>query len=273
MTIGEKTSRVKGFDVARGATAGYDAPMEETSAGVLHVRSLGKSFLPGGRWAVRDLTFSCPPGRIVGLVGENGAGKTTTLRMLAGLLVPTEGDAEICGHSVRSAPALVRRSLGVLFGAAGSLYERLTGRENILYFARLNGLSNGEAERNLRDLDDLLELGNILDLRAGAFSAGMRQKAAIARSIIHDPPILLLDEPATGLDVVAARHIYAFIGRCRDLGKTVLFSSHDLTAVERLSDSVLVLHGGRLAADACPAVIAGRDSFEEGFVRLTEETP
>lgn len=244
--------------------------MEEKSVGALQVRSLGKIFSGSGRWAVRELTFSCPPGRIVGLVGENGAGKTTTLRMLAGLLTPTEGDAEISGNSVRTKASQVRSSLGLLFGGAGGLYERLSGRENIQYFARLNGLSKGEAERNLRELNGLLDLGDVLDRRAGSFSAGMRQKTAIARAIIHNPPILLLDEPATGLDVVASRQIYAFINRCRDLGKTVLFSSHDLAAVERLSDSVLVLHRGRLAADACPAEIAGRNSFEEGFVRLTE---
>ena len=209
---------------------------------------------------------------MIGLLGENGAGKTTTLRMLATMLTPTEGDAEICGHGILTAPSAVRRSVGILFGGSGGLYERLTGRENILYFARLNGLSPGAAERNLREISLLLDMENLLDLRAGSFSAGMRQKAIIARSIIHNPALLLLDEPATGLDAVAARSIYTFIRRCRDLGKTVVFSSHDLQAVERISDTVLVLHRGSLAAESTPKGISYRGSFEEGFIRLTEGT-
>jgi sodium transport system ATP-binding protein len=250
--------------------------MDATGTPAVRVEGLGKRFSGSGRWAVRGLSFSCAPGEVVGLLGENGAGKTTTLRMLATMLAPSEGDAEVCGHALRAAPERVRRSLGILFGGAGGLYERLTARENVLYYGELNGLSDGEARANLAAVAELLDMRSFLDTKAAAFSTGMRQKTLIARTIIHNPSLLLLDEPATGLDVQTSRSIHAFIRRFKELGKTVIFSSHDLRAVAGVSDSALILHRGTLQAHLTAKEMAGYrgskgiDALEARFLRATE---
>jgi len=233
------------------------------------VHNLGKQFPRSRRWAVRGLSFSCYPGQVIGLLGENGAGKTTTLRMLATILAPSEGGAEIGGYSLADAPARVRRSVGILFGGSSGLYERLSARENILYFAGLNGLDQRQAAYNLKSIVELLGMGDFLDLRAGAFSTGMRQKTLIARAIIHRPALLLLDEPATGLDLGTARSVYAFIDQYRRLGNSVIFSSHDLQAVANISDSVLILHQGKLVDQRDPRDFAAPTALEEHFIRLT----
>jgi sodium transport system ATP-binding protein len=189
--------------------------------------------------------------------------------MLSTMLIPTEGSGAVCGHSLREAPARVRQSVGVLFGGTSSLYDRLSAAENILYFARLNGLEPQEGEARLAELSNLFEMGSFLHRRAGTFSTGMRQRCLIARAIIHDPAVLLLDEPATGLDFSTRRSIYAFILQQKELGKTILFSSHDLNAVEEICDSLLVLHEGRLAAQGSPAALRKKGSLETGIRELT----
>ncbi len=233
------------------------------------VDNLGKKFSGASRWAVRGLSFTCHPGQVIGMLGENGAGKTTTLRLLATMLAPSEGHAVIEGHSVASAPSRVRRSVGILFGGSSGLYERLSARENVLYFAGLNGLDRHQAARNLKSIVELLGMGDFLDIRAGAFSTGMRQKTLIARAIIHNPALLLLDEPATGLDLGTARSVYAFIDQYRRLGNSVIFSSHDLQAVARISDSILILHRGTLVDQRNPRDFSAPVALEEHFMQLT----
>jgi sodium transport system ATP-binding protein len=234
--------------------------------------NLSKRFRRNPRWAVRDLSFSCQSGTVTGLLGENGAGKTSTLRMLSTMLNPTEGSATVCGHDTENDPAKVRQRVGMLFGGTSGLYDRLSATENILYFARLNGLGHKEAKERLSELAEVFDMGDFLHRRAGTFSTGMRQKTLIARAIIHNPPVLLLDEPATGLDFSTRRNIHRFILRQKNLGKTIIFSSHDLSAVQEICDTLIVLHNGRLAAKGSPAELSRKGSLESGIEELTRSS-
>jgi sodium transport system ATP-binding protein len=213
---------------------------------MIDVKNLTK-YYPGSDYpAVDQISFTVEKGEIVGLLGENGAGKTTTLRILATTLSPGSGKAEIDGFSVTGKPEMARSRTGVLFGGETGLYDRLTCRENILYFAGLNGIPKKEAERRLKTLTHDLEMDSFINRRSHEFSKGMKQKTAIARSIIHDPGIMLFDEPTSGLDLRASRVIYSFMERYRDQGKALLFSSHNINEVKRICSRVLILHRGRL---------------------------
>jgi len=244
-----------------------DAP-QYNAAGLtplIRAQNLTKGFKGLDRWAVEDLSFQASAGEIIGLVGENGAGKSTLLRMLATILKPTSGRVSVAGFDTQSHPGSVRQSIGILFGQHSGLYERLSARENILYFAELNGLSGREAQDKLSEISSLLDMDDFLNRPAGTFSTGMRQKTLIARSIIHDPKVLLLDEPSTGLDVSSSKNIHDFIQWYRNLNKTVVFSSHDLATVERISDRVLMLHKGRQIASGTPSELSGEGTLEDCF--------
>jgi sodium transport system ATP-binding protein len=248
---------------------GYYDSMDEEE--MIRVEALGKRFPSSPRWAIENLSFSCKPGEVVGLLGENGAGKTTTLRILATSIEATRGRARLNGYDLREEPQAVRRSIGMLFGGSPGLYDRLTARENIRYFAELNGVGDGDFEARLPEIIELLEMEAFMDRRAGTFSTGMRQKTAIARSIIHDPAVLLLDEPASGLDIRASKNIQSFIFTYRKRGKTVLFSSHDLQTVRRLCDRVLIIHKGRLQRIVKKNEKDGGESLEKLFLHILKE--
>ncbi len=196
--------------------------------------------------AVDGLSFSCRAGEVFALLGPNGAGKTTALRMLATLLSPDSGTAVLNGHEVRENPAGVRASIGYLSTTTG-LYKRLTAKEMIHYFAVLQGVEDPAARTEA--LLDQLSIRPFADQRCDRLSTGMAQKVNIARAIVHAPPILILDEPTNGLDVLVARDFIHFIERARDEGYCVLFSSHILSEVERLADRVAIMHRGRVLAD------------------------
>lgn len=234
---------------------------------MISVRGLTKRF--GAVTAVDDVSFDVGRGEVFGLLGENGAGKTTTLRMLATLLRPTAGEATIGGINLLERPEVVRRSVGILF--EGGVYDRLTARENIRYFGKLHGLGGAELEKRIDELLDTFSMREYADRRAGQFSKGMRQKVVIARSVVHDPPILFMDEPTSGLDVTAARLVHDFVADAKRQGKTIIFSSHIMTEVEKLCDRVGVIHKGKLAALGTIAELldeAQSESFEEAFVGL-----
>jgi sodium transport system ATP-binding protein len=203
-------------------------------------REDGRSF-----HAVRDLSFEAPAGAILGLLGPNGAGKTTLLRVLSTALTPTSGTASFDGVDIVASPQTVRQRLGFLSGNTG-LYGRLTVRELLRYFARLHAMSPAAAERRIDELAETLDLGTFLSRRCDALSAGMKQRVSIGRTLIHDPEIVVFDEPTTGLDVAAAETILRLIEDCRDRGKTVLLSTHHMTEVQRVCDAVVVVHEGRL---------------------------
>ena len=195
---------------------------------------------------VNNLTFSVKPGEIVGLLGENGAGKTTTLRMISTMLRITSGTITVNDIDVKEKPAVVRKNIGILFGGDVGLYDRLTGRENIRYFANLYGMNKEEADRRVDELAESFGMKDYIDKPVGKYSRGMKQKISIARSIVHNPSVMLFDEPSTGLDVSAAKIVQDFILQCKKEGKTILFSSHSIKEVEKLCDRVVIINKGNL---------------------------
>jgi len=197
--------------------------------------------------AVDGLSFAAGAGEIVGLLGPNGAGKTTALRMLATILTPTSGTATVSGFDVCSHPSKVREHIGFVATETG-LYERFTARETLQFFGRITQLGDHEIARRTDELFDLLALGPVADRRVGSFSTGEKQKLSLARSIIHDPPVLILDEPTFGLDVMAARSVMDTVRTFRAQGRTILLSTHIMRVAEKLCDRIGILFGGRLRA-------------------------
>jgi sodium transport system ATP-binding protein len=223
--------------------------------------------------AVEGISIQCCPGEIYGLLGPNGAGKTTLLRMLATILEPTSGTATVGGYDVRREAEKVRRNIGFLTGSAG-LYERLTARETVAYFGALHGLADRQLKARIEDVFTTLGIHEFADRRCDKLSTGQKQRVCIARAIIHDPPILFFDEPTSGLDVTAARSVVRFIRRCRDEGRTVVFSTHIMSEVEALCDRIAVVYAGRVAAVGTLAELreqTGETAFERVFLQLIGE--
>jgi sodium transport system ATP-binding protein len=218
---------------------------------MIEARGLSKRFQDKKRGkirAVENVSFTCQPGKIYGLLGANGAGKTTTLRMLATILEPTDGTAVICGHDVVEEPEKVRANVGFL-STATALYPRLTAEELVEYFGRLNGLDEPTLKKRVDDIFNRLDMNGFRDRRCDKLSTGMKQKTSIARTLVHDPPVMIFDEPTTGLDVMTARTIITFISDCRDRGKAIIFSTHIMSEVDRLCDRIGIIHDGKLLAD------------------------
>ncbi len=219
--------------------------------------------------AVDDVSFRVSPGQIYGLLGANGAGKTTTLRMLATLLQPTRGTATVAGFDIVREPQRVRANVGFL-AASTALYGRLTAREIIAYFGRLNGLSDAVIAARTRELAAELDMDEFLDRRCDKLSTGMKQKTSIARTLVHDPAVMIFDEPTVGLDVMAARSIVQFVRQCRRRGKTVIYSTHVMSEVDKLCDVVGIIHHGRLLEEGSLAALRarfGETDVEEIFVK------
>lgn len=214
---------------------------------MIQIRDLKKTFKKVE--AVKGINLTVKEGEIVGLLGENGAGKTTTLRMIATMLKPTAGEILVNDNSVTTKPDKVRGDIGILFGGEVGLYDRLTGRENIEYFAELNGMNKEAIKESIDYLVDVLEMGEYIDRRVGKFSRGMKQKIAIARSIVHKPKFMLFDEPTMGLDVTAAKIVQEFILQCKKDGKGILFSSHSMQEVEKLCDRIVIIHKGSIVEE------------------------
>lgn len=239
---------------------------------MIETRALTKVFSDRQRGLIRavdGLTLRAEPGRIYGLLGANGAGKTTALRLLATLLQPTAGTASVGGHDIAAAPERVRAQVGFL-AASTALYGRLTAREMILYFGRLHGLPEPTLAERVRQLADELELHEFLDRRCDKLSTGMKQRTSIARTLVHDPAVMIFDEPTLGLDVMAARAIVRFVRGCRERGKTVLYSTHVMAEAEKLCDTIGIIHRGRLVAEGTLAELRsrfGEQDLEEVFVR------
>lgn len=214
---------------------------------MISVENLEKHFKD--KLVLNKINFHVSQGEVVGLLGENGAGKTTLLRLMSTLLVPTNGKIKIQGLDTVKQQQEVRRKIGILFGGETGLYQRLTARENIYYFGRLHSIPNKEMEGKLLELARYFSFESFLDQKVGGFSRGMLQKVAIARSLIHDPDLILLDEPTTGLDVTSAHGVRKLISDLKEKGKTVIFSSHIMEEVTKLCDRVIILHNGRILYD------------------------
>ncbi|MFC2150748.1 ATP-binding cassette domain-containing protein [Calditrichota bacterium] len=223
--------------------------------------------------AVKDVSFEAYHGQIYGLLGPNGAGKTTALRMLATILTPSDGEASIDGHDIIKDPDGARRSLGFLSGDTG-LYGRLTAREMITYFGRLYSMPDDRLKERVEELKDELDMESFFEGKCAKLSTGQKQKVNIARTVIHDPPVLILDESTSGLDVLAARNIVSFIRTARDKGKCVILSTHDMGEAERLCDRVGIIHNGSLVESGSIEELYTQfkaDNLETVFLRAVGE--
>src|SRR5476649_2076895 len=240
---------------------------------MIEARALTKTFRDKKRGEIRavdGVSFRVAPGQIYGLLGANGAGKTTTLRLLATLLQPTAGTATVADFDIIRSPERVRARVGFL-AASTALYGRLTAREMIAYFGRLNGLAEPEIKVRTKRLADELDMHEFLDRRCDQFSTGMKQKTSIARMLIHDPAVMIFDEPTLGLDVMAARSIVRFVRECKGRGKTVIYSTHVMSEVEKLCDTIGIIHDGRLLAEGTLTELRaryGEQDLEEIFVKV-----
>ena len=234
----------------------------------------------GSNRVLRGISFEAHSGEIFGLLGPNGAGKTTTLRVICTLLAPDTGSVEVLGFDTRSAPQEVRRRVGVVTAEFG-VYPRLTARENIAYFAQLSGVGrareertpglDGELARKVDAVIERLDIGSFAKQRAETLSSGQKQKVAIARAIVHDPPVLMFDEPTSNLDVLASREIRQFMVESKGRGKCVIFSTHVLHDAERLCDRVTIIHQGRVVASGSTAEVRGGfQDLEDSFLSLVE---
>jgi sodium transport system ATP-binding protein len=242
------------------------------------VEGLSKRFYDEGRGEVRavdDVSFECRPGEIFGLLGANGAGKTTTLRILATILQPTAGSARVMGHGVDSEPEAVRRSLG-FYSASTALYPRLTARETLEFFARINRYPSDRVAARVDQLIERFGIAEYAGARVEKLSSGMKQKVSIARTIAHDPPVLIFDEPTVGLDVMAAIEMQRVIRDLRDAGKTIIFSTHIMSEAEKLCDRIAIIHRGSiLASDTLDGLRqrSGQHYLEDIFVHFVGGTP
>jgi sodium transport system ATP-binding protein len=220
--------------------------------------------------AVDGVSLEACAGEIFGLLGPNGAGKTTLLRILATILSPTSGTAEIGGYDIVKDPAKVRAQIGYLSGSAG-LYERLTGRQLLHYFATLYGLDNASAKQRISGLIEELEMASYIDGRCDKYSTGQKQRVSIARAVVHNPPVLFFDEPTNGLDLIAARTVINYIKERRTAGKCVVFSTHIMSEVEALCDRIAIIYDGKVQAIGTMDDLrrqTGRQLFEEVFMSI-----
>jgi sodium transport system ATP-binding protein len=234
---------------------------------MIKVENLKKTF--GKVTAVDGASFTAANGAITTLLGSNGSGKSTTMRAITGLIEPDHGHAEVDGIPVAREPLKARSALGVFPDQFG-LYPRLTTREHLQYFARLHGLHGRSLKAAIGEVTELLGLEDILNRRTEGFSQGQRMKVALGRTLIHQPQNLMLDEPTRGLDVMNIRLLRDTLKRVRDAGRCVLLSSHIMGDVHELSDLVVIIDKGRIAASGTPdELIAtyGAADLEEAFVK------
>jgi sodium transport system ATP-binding protein len=217
---------------------------------MLQAEGLSKTFrLPRGKKveAVREATFSVAPGEVFGLLGPNGAGKTTLLRMLATIITPSAGTCRINGQCAKDAPDAIRRQIGFLSGNT-KLYGRLTAEEILRYFGRLAGMKDEAIDVRIERLVDDLDMAAIVHQRCETLSTGQTQKVSIARVLLHDPAVLILDEPTLGLDIMTSRTILDFILDAKKRGHCIVYSTHYMSEADMLCDRVGFIHEGRIMA-------------------------
>lgn len=223
--------------------------------------------------AVQGATFQVEAGEIFGLLGPNGAGKTTLLRMLGTIITPTSGRCTIAGESATESPDSVRRHIGFLSGNT-KLYGRMRAREVLAYFGRLYRMDEAAIENRLADLAGMLDMAGFLERRCDALSTGQLQRVSIARVLMHEPPVLILDEPTLGLDIMTSAVILDFIRNAKPSGYSIIFSTHYMTEAESLCDRIALMHQGRiLAVDAPKALCAttGQPDLQNAFLHLIDQ--
>lgn len=245
---------------------------------MIEVHQLTKRFpLSGGRElvAVNNLSFTVAPGEVYGLLGPNGAGKTTTIRMILGLLTPSSGQALIAGFGSAEAPDEVKRRVGLVSATAG-LYQALTVREMLLFFADLYGIAPAQAKPELERLSQLLGFRALLERRCANLSTGQKQRISLARALIHRPPVMLLDEPTAGMDVLGSQVVMEYIAHLRTEGKAVILTTHRLDEAERLCNRFGLLHEGRLVSEGTLEelrTLSGCHNLTEMFLKLSRVGP
>jgi ABC-2 type transport system ATP-binding protein len=228
-----------------------------TTTGTIRRRSLEVE-------AVRGVTFAIEEGELFGLLGPNGAGKTTTIKMLITLLIPTSGEARVLGHDVVKDARWVRERIGYVFGGDRGLYERLSALDNLRYFAELYGVEPARQKRRIAELLDMVGLAGREGERVEGYSRGMRQRLHIARGLLHDPPVVFLDEPTIGVDPVGARELRAMIASLTEAGKTVLLTTHYMFEADALCDRIAVIAKGQIVGEGTPREL--KDRVAEGSV-------
>lgn len=240
---------------------------------MIQVERLSKAFRDVRRGAVLALdqiSFEARPGEVFGLLGPNGAGKTTALRILCTVLKPTSGTARVAGFDVNTQPSEVRRNIGFL-SANTALYDRMTAWELVEYFGRLYGMETDRLAARLEEVFGSLQMNDFRDRLGAKMSTGMRQKVSIARAIIHDPPVLIFDEPTLGLDILVSRVVMNSVEELRSMGKCVLYSTHIMKEVERLCNRVAIIANGRIVTIGALAELRERynqPDLEELFFTL-----
>jgi ABC-2 type transport system ATP-binding protein len=274
--------------LARLFSRGKQAINSKVSDSAIRIEALEKSFPPTyGGWraflqpfaaptvpALRGISFEVQQGQAVALLGTNGAGKTTLLRILATLLLPSSGRTFLAGHDSVRESAAVRRQLGYHAGSDRGFYARLTGRENLLFFGRLNHLPDATIQERIASLTKRFELADTLNRQVRSLSSGTIQRLSLVRALLHRPKVLLLDEPTRSLDAFAASDFCRFLKSeiLSAHGTSLLFASHSLPEIEMLADRVAILHEGRLLACDAPATLktsASATSLEQVFFKLT----
>ncbi len=240
---------------------------------MIETENLTKIFRKGEKnevIAVNNASFTVNDSEVFGLLGPNGAGKTTTLRMISTILRPTSGTAIVEGYNVTKEPAKVRKSIGFLTGET-KLYDRLTTRETLFYFGRLYNIPEEDIEGRIEEIVSMLGLNDVLNRRVSTLSDGMKQKVSIGRAIIHNPKALVLDEPLTGLDILARRSVNEFIKSSKEQGKSVLFSTHVMSEAEEICDRVGIIYKGKILNMGKNEELKekyGKTTLEETFIEL-----
>jgi sodium transport system ATP-binding protein len=240
---------------------------------MIYVDNLVKSFRDlrrGQVLAVDHMSFEAKPGEVFALLGPNGAGKTTAMRILCTVLKPTSGSARVAGHDVTSAPNEVRKRIGFL-SANTAIYDRMSAWELVAYFGRLYGLEREQLRARMEEVFTSLQMNDYRDVLGAKMSTGMRQRVSIARAVIHDPPVLIFDEPTLGLDVLVARVVLQIIEELRASGKCILYSTHIMREADRLADRVAIVSRGRVQACGTLGELRdrhGQADLEELFFQL-----
>lgn len=240
---------------------------------MIQLQNLTKHF--GEKIAVDDLSISVVPGEVYGLLGPNGAGKTTTLRMILGLMKPTSGTAVIDDCSAAENPMLIRQRIGLVSASSG-LYQWLSPREILQYFAVGYGLKADVAKQRIEELINVMRLHEFIDQRCATLSTGQKQRVTLARALIHDPPVVLLDEPTRGLDIVATKVVFEYIQHLRDQQKAIIVCTHRLDDAERVCDRFGLLYQGQLKYEGNLQDLrkqTGQPALVEIFLELLQGTP
>ncbi len=241
---------------------------------MISVHKLKKQFVRDGKplIAVNQVSFKVASGEVYGLLGPNGAGKSTTMRMILGLLQPDSGFAEVGGFRTSKDPNEVKRRVGFVSASAG-IYQWLTGRETLEFFCAVYGFDKKDIVKRIDYVVELLGCGRFIDQRCGVLSTGEKQRVNLARALVHDPPVLLLDEPTLGLDVVASQIVFEYIDAVKKMNKAVILCTHRLEQAENICDRFGLLHEGRMAHEGTLGELqaeTGKDHLVEMFLQMID---